>query len=246
MTSIDLGYDLLNYIAEQHPEPGSRLPTITELQQSDHLGVSVSKIREQLEVARALGLVEVRSKTGMKLKAYSFTPAVRLSLLYAIASDPHHFESFSQLRNQIEMAFWHTACARLTADDKAAMQQCIDAARAKLNHRYIRIPNAEHRTFHLTVFRHIDNPFVQGLLEAYWDAYDAVEPSRYADLTYHHSVWDYHEKILAAINHDDFETARQLFDEHTRLLRYQQPTSVDGNNHHTPPPPIRPNPHEPR
>lgn len=222
MPSIDLGYEFLNYIAENHPEPGSRLPTINELQEDEHLGVSISKIREQLEVARALGLVEVRSKTGMRMKEYSFTPAVRLSLLYAIAADAHSFELFSALRNHVELAFWHEACAVINDDDKAAMRQCVETARAKLSNHYIRIPNDEHRVFHLTMFKRLDNPFVQGILEAYWDAYKAIEPNRYADLAYHLSVWDYHERILDAICAGEFELARTLFDEHTRLLRYEQ------------------------
>ncbi len=39
--------------------------------------------------------------------------------------------------------------------------------------------------FHLTIFKHLENPFVLGLLEAYWDAYEAVELNRYADYRYH-------------------------------------------------------------
>ena len=102
MSSIDLGSDLLNYIVAQDLRAGDRLPTLNELQDEKHLGVSISKVREQLEVARALGLVEVRSKTGTRLKEYSFTPAVSLSLLYALASDLGHFEHFSALRNHLE------------------------------------------------------------------------------------------------------------------------------------------------
>ncbi len=221
MPPIDLDSDLLNYLAQQDLQPGERLPTIQELQSPEHLGVSISKVREQLEVARALGLVEVRSKTGMRMKPYSFTPAVRLSLFYALALDPHSFDLFTGLRNHVETAYWHEACILLTPEDKATMRACVDAARAKLNGKLIGIPNEEHRTFHLTVFRHLDNPFVHGLLEAYWDAYAAVEPNRYADYAYHQSVWNYHEQILEAICAGDFDRAQALFIEHTRLLRYE-------------------------
>jgi len=163
--------------------------------------------------------VEVRSKTGMRVKPYSFTPAVRLSLFFALANDLHNFELFTVLRNHIEVAFWHEACALLTDEDKAAMRTCVDAARAKLEK--LHIPNEEHRTFHLTVFKRLDNPFVIGLLEAYWDAYEAVEVSRYADYDYLQSVWNYHERILEGICAGDFEAAQTAFIEHTRLLRYQ-------------------------
>jgi DNA-binding FadR family transcriptional regulator len=229
MPNIDLEYDFLNYIADKHPEPGSRLPTINELKHDEHLGVSVSKIREQLEVARAMGLVEVRSKTGMRMKAYSFTPAARLSLLYAIAADPHNFEFFSALRHHLELAFWDEACALLTDDDRAIMRACVTAARAKLSGQYIHIPNDEHRIFHLTVFKRLDNPFVLGLLEAYWDAYKAIALNRYADLNYHLKVWTFHEQILDAICANEFEQARTLFDDHTRLLRYEQQNTTSSD-----------------
>lgn len=227
MPAIDLESDLLNYLAQQCFQPGDRLPTISELQAPEHLGISVSKVREQLEVARALGLVEVKSKTGMRVKPYSFTPAVRLSLFYAMALDPRSFDLFTGLRNHVETAYWHEACALLTPDDTAVMRHCVEVARDKLSGHRIDIPNEEHRTFHLTVFKHLDNPFVLGLLEAYWDAYAAVEPSRYADLAYHRSVWDYHERILDAICAGDYDRAQALFIEHTRLLRYE-PRDVDG------------------
>jgi DNA-binding FadR family transcriptional regulator len=219
MSQIDLDSDLLNYITERGFHAGDRLPSISELQQENHLGISASKIREQLEVARALGLVEVRSKTGLRLKPYSFTPAVRLSLLFALASDLHNFELFTTLRNHIEVAFWHEACLLLTDEDKLEMRDCIESAREKLEN--LRIPNQEHRAFHLMVFKRLDNPFVLGLLEAYWDAYSAVEVSRYADYAYLQSVWDYHERILDGICAGDFDAAQQAFIEHTRLLRYQ-------------------------
>ncbi len=221
MTDIRLDSDLLDYIVKKNFQPGDRLPTISELQDSDNLGISVSKVREQLEVARALGLVEVRSKTGTRLKEFSFTPAVRLSLFFALATDLRYFEMFSALRTHLEMAFWHEACQTITEADQQELRRYIDLAREKLNATRIRIPLEEHRAFHLTIFKRLDNPFVLGLLEAYWDAYEAVELNRYADYSYHKQVWDYHERILNAICAGDFDAAQKAFMEHTHLLHHQ-------------------------
>ncbi len=221
MPQIDLNSELLNFIIEQDFAPGDRLPTIAELQKEDLLGLSTGKIREQLEVARSLGLLEVRSRTGMRLQDYDFAPAVRLSLFFALAQDLGNFELFSQLRTHVEIAFWHEACARLTTDDTNAMKACIDQAQHKLNDEWIEIPNQEHRDFHLRIFRHLENPFVLGILEAYWDAYAAVELNRYADYDYLQQVWQYHEHILNAICKGDFDAAQQAFIQHTKLLRHQ-------------------------
>lgn len=221
MTSIPLDSELLDYMVRQGFQPGDRLPTISELQQPEHLGVSISKVREQLEVARALGLVEVRSKTGMRMKDYSFTPAVHLSLFFALAIDSHYFEQFSELRNHIEVAFWNEACQRLTNSDRAEMRTLVEQARVKLSGERIIIPTEEHREFHLTVFKRLENPFVMGILEAYWDAYSAVELNRYADYSYHREVWDYHERILEALCRGEIEEAKQAFIAHTQLIRHQ-------------------------
>lgn len=221
MPEINLESDLLEYLIREGFEPGDRLPTINELQADAHLGVSISKVREQLEVARALGLVEVKSKTGMKMRSYSFAPAVRLSLLFALAQDQRNFELFGEVRNHLEVAFWNEACAQLREEDKCLMRDCLDKAHAKLNGKPVRIPTEEHRTFHLTVFRRLDNPFVMGILEAYWDAYNAVELNRYSDYSYLQQVWSYHERIFEAICNGDYEHAKALFIDHTNLIRFQ-------------------------
>lgn len=220
MADLNLGSDFLNFIVHQGYQPGDLLPSIQELTNDSHLDMSANKVREQLEVARAMGWVEVRSKRGTRVKEYAFTPAVRLSALYALACG-ERFESFASLRNHVESAFWNDACALLRDEDLVIMQRCIDAANQKLDSPPIHIPNPEHRRFHMTIFRHLDNTFVLGILEAYWDLYEEVGINRYMDYSYLRQVWDYHSKILKHIKAGQFDDARQAFVEHTRLLRHE-------------------------
>ena len=215
-----LDSELLNYIVSHHLRPGDQLPALADL--SQELNINVGKLREQLEVARSMGLVEVRPRTGIRIKEYEFLPALRLSLLYALALDKSHFEEITELRNHTEVAFWHEAVVQLTDEDKAELRRLVDSAWDKLNHEtLIQIPHAEHRQFHLKIFTHLANPFVIGLLEAYWEAYEAVELNTYADLHYWQEAWTYHERILNCICEGDFEAARVAFIEHTRLLRHR-------------------------
>lgn len=223
----DLDSDLLNYIVEQDKQPGDQLPSLADL--SAHLDINIGKLREQLEVARALGLVEVRPRTGIRCREYEFLPAIRLSLLYALARDRGQFEAFSEVRNHLEAAFWLEAVPKLTHLDHARLRQLCEAARQKLegDPRRPQIPHAEHRVFHLLTFTHLQNPFVKGLLEAYWEAYEAVERNLYADLGYWRKAWHYHEQILGLIEHGEFEAARVLFIQHTRLLRLNSGSGDD-------------------
>ncbi len=105
-----LDSDLLRYIVGHRFQPGDRLPSLEEL--SRELKISTGKLREQLEAARALELVEVRPHNGIRLAEYSFLPAVRLSLMYALAIDRSLFDAFGQVRSQVEAAFWREAALK--------------------------------------------------------------------------------------------------------------------------------------
>jgi DNA-binding FadR family transcriptional regulator len=212
--------DLLNYIIARGCRPGDRLPSLDDL--SKELKISTGKLREQLEAARALGLVEVRTNRGIRIADYSFLAAIRLSLLYVLASDPGQFQAFGQLRNEVEAAFWRQAVERLTPDDHAELRGLIASAWAKLNGWPIQIPHAEHRLLHLTIYKHLDNLFVKGLLEAYWEAYEAVGLNVYSDLHYLREVWSYHEGIVNAIIAGDLEQGHRLLLLHATLLRHRE------------------------
>jgi DNA-binding FadR family transcriptional regulator len=208
--------DFLRYLLGRAGEPGSRLPSLNEI--SVETGISVGKLREQFEVARALGLVEASPRRGIRTLRYDFLPAVRLSLMVALALDRGAFRAYSALRTHLETAFWEEAVALLNCDDKDRLCELVRQAQAKLNLERIQIPYPEHRAFHLTIFSRINNPFVLGLLEAYWDAYEAVELNTYADYGYLQDVWDYHARIAEAVRAGDVALGRQLLIEHMRLL----------------------------
>jgi len=213
--------ELLDYITSRCLKPGDQLPPLEKL--SDELDVSIGKLREQLEVARVLGLVEVRPRTGIRVMEYDFAPAVRASLMFALACNRHLFEAYSELRNHVEFAFFHEAVALLTPEDHRELRELIARAWQKLEEHPPRIPHPEHRALHLTIFRRLNNPFVKGLLEAYWDAYEAEGLSVFSDYDYLHEVWTYHEGIVEAIIAGEVDKAHQLLIQHTKLLQ-RRPT----------------------
>ncbi len=221
MPGHSLDSSILRYIVERQMQPGERLPTITEL--SDELGVSVSKIREELEVVRTLGLVQIKPRTGTQVQAFDFGPAATLSVLYALGLNRTHFYDFSNLRRHVELSFWHEAVAQLSAEDILYLRQLVARARDKLTRVPAEVPFEEHRCLHLTFFQHLENPFVQGLLEAYWEAYKAFGVALYAGLTYHREVWIYHERMVECVAKGDFEGGRQALQDHMALLRYETP-----------------------
>lgn len=208
--------EFLRYLA-LHPEAETNLPTLSEL--SRELGISVAGLREQLEVARALGLVDVRPRTGTRRLPYSFAPAVKQSLTYALTLNREHFRKYSQLRTHIENAFWDEAVALLTTEDKSELQNIITAAFDKLYGDPIQVPHEEHRRLHLLIYSRLDNPFVMGILEAYWDAYESVGLNMYTGgVDYQEKVWGYHKTMVQSICNGNYAAGRKALVTHIDLF----------------------------
>ena len=211
-----LDSDFLKYLVDNHVEPGDRVPTLSEI--SAELGLSVGKLREQMEVARSLGFVSVRTRKGIQREPFDFKPAVLISLLFSLGTEEAQFIQFGELRQAVEKGMWPEAVAHLTIADKQELREMVDQAWQKLRSHPVHVPNSEHRQFHLKIFSHLQNPFVQGLLEAYWDAYEASELTRFVNYQYWVDVWTYHEKIVDALERNDFEQGLRCLTEHFSLL----------------------------
>lgn len=212
-------FDLLTYFSRYSKLPDEEVCEIPSLKDlSDQQGVSIAKLREQLSVAKELGFVEVQPRTGITLLPYSFAPAVRRSLSYALSIDRKYFEDFSDLRRHIEANYWFEAVEKLTSEDMQGLRKLMDRAITKLQSSPPQLPHQEHRELHMTIFGRLENVFVVGLLEAYWDAYEEVGYSQYTGLEYLKSVWDYHRLIVDAIISGDKEKGYQLLLEHMDLL----------------------------
>lgn len=215
--------ELLSYLTLTNTVD-NRIPPLQEL--SNELNLSVASLREQLAVARAIGVIEARPRTGLKKLPYSFAPAVRESASYAISCNPAYFEMYADLRRHIEASYWLQAVRLLTPEDVAAMYQLVDQAFEKLNGKPVQIPHREHRKLHLLTFSHIKNEFVMGILETYWDLYEAVGLDRLTDFSYLEEVWNYHRSMVDAIHGGNFEEAYKTMSTHMELIgqRTRRPT----------------------
>ena len=209
--------EFLRYLAA-HEEADGGLPTLNDL--SVELGISLASLREQLEVARALGLVEVKpGRGGTRRRPYSFTPAIRQSLGYALALNDEHFRKYSELRNHVEAAFWYEAVEKLTEEDKNELEAIITRAWDKLRRTPIQVPHEEHRHLHLLIYSRLENPFVTGILEAYWEAYEAVGLNVFAGgYDYLQEVWHYHQMMIESICNGNYKAGHEALVTHIDLL----------------------------
>lgn len=206
----------LSIIAEHAAQGTETLPSIQSLSAS--LGVSISSLREELQVARALGFVEVKPRTGIKSIPYQFAPAVSTSLTYGVRVDPSLFKQFSDLRNHVEASYWYQAVSSLTREDVEKLKHIVQSALQALTAESIIIPHAQHRELHLTIYSRLDNVFVLGILESYWEIYEAIGLNIYEDRRYLERVWAYHQQMVDSIAQGDFLSGYQALIAHMDLL----------------------------
>jgi DNA-binding FadR family transcriptional regulator len=213
----------MQYLSKRGRSSFEQLPTLAEI--GDKLGISVASLREQLEVARSLGLVEVKPRVGIRILPYSFRKTLEQSLAYSLAVEPGNFQYYSDLRNHIESCFWEQATRKLLPEDFWYLRDLIRSAEIKLHGHPIQIPQSEHREFHLTIFKRLENPFVTGLLEAYWDIYEVEGLNLFNDYDYLERVWQYHLQMLLAIQEGNLVEGNRLLVEHMNLLSHRPTNS---------------------
>ena len=207
----------LEYLSQKSVRGEMQIPPLSIL--SLELGMSVSSLREQMELARTIGLIEAHPRSGIQLLPYSFKPAVIKSLAYAILSSKKLFDDYSDLRKNLEKVYFPKAVRLLSKDNIIQMQELVKKAKKKLSSNPIQIPHPEHRQFHLSMYISLGNDFVTSLLEAYWMMYESVGLDLYADLAYLIKVWDYHERIVNLIAADQIEQSYEYMIEHMELIK---------------------------
>lgn len=212
--------EFLQYIAAIPEKVDSRIPPLSELSQT--LGISVATLREQLEVARMMGIVEVKPKAGIHKLPYSFKPAVITSLTYALASESTQFVQYANLRKHLEAAYFLEGVKLLTPEDKNELETIVMRAEEKLGRRPAIVPTTEHRDFHMLFYKHLENPYVTGLLEAYWELYKAAGFEIYPDMEYVQRIWQYHRKSVELIKSHNYEEAHRSLMEHMELITLRE------------------------
>lgn len=215
-----LPYYILQYIIDNDLQIGKgeeiRLPPMDEL--AEALGVSRGKLREEMVVAQAYGAVEMRPGDGTYVRPFDFYTAIRTLVLYGTAYDWKNFDHLYRLRVQLEITFWQEAVQNLTPQDHEELQRILEQSEQKLQGTPVEIPHKGHRDFHLLIFHRLDNKFVQGLLKAYWDAYEAVGLHRYFDLNYYEKMWTSHRVITEAIITGQHKKGQEILVQHFTLL----------------------------
>ena len=207
---------VLKFIANatRQDEP---IPSISEL--SPQLGISTASVREQLEVPKELGFVEVRTRTGIQKNKFCLTGPLTLSMTYGMRVDPEVFQEYASIRRQLEIVYWYEACSLLEKSHIQELQELVERANWKINQNPVVIPMLEHRKFHLTIYRPLNNRVLNSVLETYWDLYEDSRIYFYRNHEYLESVWSYHRQMLEAIASKAYEKGYEALVTHFDLMK---------------------------
>ena len=223
---MTLQYPLLSefliYLASLPEDTNHKIPSLIQL--SKQLGISVATLREQLEEARSLGLVEVRPKSGIKKLPYDFSTAIKPGLIYAVRAGSLSYHQFADLRRHLECAYFIEAAQTLTPLDIERLTVLITCARAGFKTTPGRVPSQEHRDFHLTIYKNLKNEYLNGVLDAFWEVYHLSGMEIYPDVTYIDRVWQYHERIVDEIRSKNYSLGLSLLTEHMDLANQREKT----------------------
>jgi len=223
---MTLQYPLLSefliYLASLPEDTNHKIPSLIQL--SKQLGISVATLREQLEEARSLGLVEVRPKSGIKKLPYDFSTAIKPGLIYAVRAGSLSYHQFADLRRHLECAYFIEAAQTLTPADIERLTVLITCARAGFKTIPGRVPSQEHRDFHLTIYKNLKNEYLNGVLDAFWEVYHLSGMEIYPDVTYIDRVWQYHERIVDEIRSKNYSLGLSLLTEHMDLANQREKT----------------------
>ena len=85
----------LEYLISHYGENERSIPSIKEI--SEDLKISQASVRERLELAKNIGLINTQPRKGIEILPYSFYPAVVKSLYCGIKMDKNLFQQFSDL-----------------------------------------------------------------------------------------------------------------------------------------------------
>lgn len=211
--------DLLGYLVTIKGGDATRVPALADLSQT--LGISVATLREQLEAARLLGVVEVKPRAGIRKISYEFKPAALASLTYGLETGELSFKQLSEFRKHLEAAYFTEAAQLLTEKDLHELNAIVRNALQKLKFP-AQLPVNEHRDFHLVIYRNLDNKLLNGILETYWELYHSMGYDIYPDRDYVERVWQYHARIVEQVQQRNFDQGLKLLLEHMDMMNQRE------------------------
>ncbi|WP_277604765.1 FadR/GntR family transcriptional regulator [Pelomonas sp. CA6] len=161
--------DIKLYIEKNGLKPGDALPT--EDRFAEELGVSRLSLREALKALDSLGIVESRHGDGVYVKAFSFD-AILDNLPYAMGMTREQVDHLVYARAYLEMGAVPDVMRYIQPENLRRLRELAETMQQKARQGES-FTDADH-AFHVEMYRCLDNPFLNSLIDLFWRAFNRM------------------------------------------------------------------------
>lgn len=208
------------YIEEHDLRPGDLLPS--EGQLAKDMGMSRLSLREGVKTLEAVGILEARQGEGLYVKEFTFD-SIFENLPYSFAADGKSLRDLLQVRTALEEGLIGMVAAKTTP----VQLECLDSlaqrmlAKAKAGETF----EEEDREFHLALYRALENPFLNRLVELFWEVFRRLHGSAGITLWNLEQTAQEHLNIIAALKTGQATQAAKAMHLHFQQIheRLEQP-----------------------
>ena len=157
---------LRDFIKSRDLGPGDRLPAEAVL--AAELGVSRLSLREATRSLQTLGVIEAQHGNGLFVSSFSFRPLIE-QLPYGLATTGMALEEILTAREAMEVGLMPAVARNPDAD---VLAECTRLAEkmAELEAAGQEIAEVD-RAFHLLLYKGLQNPLVDNLIELFWEIF---------------------------------------------------------------------------
>ena len=165
--STSLEDRVLAYFHDEGLRPGDVVPA--ELELASELRVGRPALREALGALEVIGIVQSRQGARRTIGTFDMGAVIR-TLTIGIVPNLEALRSLLEVRRVLEIGFFPQAALKLSAEDIGNLRSLADTMQTKATRGEVFV--AEDQAFHAEIYRHLDNPILRGLLEAFWELFD--------------------------------------------------------------------------
>jgi DNA-binding FadR family transcriptional regulator len=217
---------LENLIVEGHLQPGTRLPTETEL--CEQFNVSRTVVREAVQRLVSQGLVETRRGRGAGTTVLPASRDILVSSLSRFLNRQEGkvaFEDLHQVRCILELATARLAAVRATPEDIANLEHILTELEALRDDREaFAVKDAD---FHRMLAQATHNPLIVVLLDSIRDLLREYILSTLPHVDIGRDVMPRHREILERVAARDAAGARQAMWRHITSAPWEQNLDED-------------------
>jgi len=198
--------------------PGDVVPS--EIDLASDLKVGRPALREALGALEVIGIVQSRQGARRTLGTFDMGAVIR-TLTIGIVPDLDALRSLLEVRRVLEIGFFPQAAVKLTPKDITQLRALTTTMAQKAAHGEVFV--TEDQAFHAGIYRHLDNPILWGLLQAFWELFDHMGADTRTG-TNLPATAAAHERIIEALDAGELALAvhhlnSHFFDVRARLVR---------------------------